>query len=36
MKYLHKFTSLADFNAAYNGQDYIEPWVSYTVDSNLE
>lgn len=36
MKYLHKFTSLTAFNAAYNGQDYIEPWVSYTVDSNLE
>lgn len=30
MKYLHKFTSIADFQAAYNGQDYIEPWVSYT------
>lgn len=36
MKYLHKFTSLAAFNSAYNGQNYIEPWVSYTVDSNLE
>ena len=30
MKYLHKFTSMADFQAAYDGQDYIEPWVSYT------
>jgi hypothetical protein len=29
-KYLHKFESLADFNSAYNGSDYQEPWVSYT------
>ena len=28
MKYLHKFTSDADFDTAYNGNDYIEPWVS--------
>jgi len=30
MKYLHKFSSLADFEAAYNGSDYLEPWVSTT------
>lgn len=30
MKYLHKFTSTDDFNAAYNGTDYLEPWVSIT------
>ena len=30
MKYLHKFSSLADFEAAYNGSDYLEPWVSIT------
>ena len=29
-KYLHKFESLADFEAAYNGSDYHEPWVSLT------
>ena len=29
-EYLHKFESLADFNTAYNGNDYHEPWVSYT------
>lgn len=29
-KYLHKFESLADFNTAYNGSDYHEPWVSLT------
>lgn len=28
MKYLHKFTSEAAFDAAYTGFDYIEPWVS--------
>lgn len=33
MKYLHKFTSLTDFQAAYDGQDYIEPWVSLTIDT---
>lgn len=31
-KYLHKFTSLAEFEAAYNGSDYHEPWVSLTKD----
>lgn len=30
-KYIHKYTSLADFTAAYNGQNYLEPWVSATV-----
>lgn len=29
-KYLHKFESLADFESAYNGSDYHEPWVSLT------
>lgn len=29
-KYLHKFTSLEDFKAAYEGENYLEPWVSYT------
>lgn len=29
-KYLHKFESLAEFEAAYNGSDYHEPWVSLT------
>ncbi len=36
MKYLHKFSSLADFEAAYNGSDYLEPWVSITpINENL-
>ena len=32
-KYLHRFDAEEDFNAAYNGEDYIEPWVSYTNES---
>lgn len=28
--YLHKFNNKADFNTAYNGSDYHEPWVSLT------
>ena len=38
-KYLHKFESLADFETAYNGSDYHEPWVSLTkgdVDSKIK
>ena len=36
MKYLHLFENVSDFNAAYNGADYYEPWVSYTIeDENL-
>lgn len=33
-KYLHKFDSEADFTSAYNGDDYLEPWVSYTETQN--
>lgn len=29
-KYLHSFETESAFNAAYNGNDYLEPWVSYT------
>ena len=29
-QYLHKFGTESAFNAAYNGNDYHEPWVSYT------
>ena len=29
-KYLHHYGTESDFNTAYNGEDYIEPWVSYT------
>lgn len=31
-KYLHKFNSLAEFTQAYNGSNYLEPWVSYTIE----
>ena len=33
-KYLHRFDAEEDFNAAYNGEDYIKPWVSYTDESD--
>ena len=29
-KYIHKFDTENAFNTAYNGEDYAEPWVSYT------
>ena len=31
-KYLHRYLTETDFNADYNGEAYIEPWVSYTED----
>ena len=27
MKYLHLFDTQSDFESAYNGEDYGEPWV---------
>lgn len=35
-KYLHKFNAEEDFNEAYNGEEYIEPWVSYTDVPEME
>ena len=32
-KYLHKYQTEADFQAEYNGEAYLEPWVSYTTDN---
>lgn len=32
MKYLHKYETIQEFNDAYNGDAYEEPWVSYTVE----
>ena len=29
-KFIHLFESATTFEAAYNGEDYVEPWVSYT------
>lgn len=29
-KYLHHYETESAFTAAYNGEDYLEPWVSYT------
>ena len=33
-KYLHSFGTDTQFEAAYNGNDYIEPWVSYTRENH--
>ena len=35
-KFLHKFNAEEDFNEAYNGEEYIEPWVSYTDVPEME
>ena len=36
-KYIHLFETENDFNAAYNGTAYTEPWVSYTKqDENVD
>lgn len=32
MEFLHKYETVEDWNDAYNGDEYIEPWVSYTVE----
>ena len=31
-KYIHLFQSASTFETAYNGEDYNEPWLSYTKD----
>lgn len=31
-KYLHLYDTEAEFDEAYNGDSYLEPWVSYTED----
>lgn len=33
-RYLHKFQTENEFVSAYSGEDYIEPWVSVTVESD--
>lgn len=30
MEYIHLFETTSEFNEAYNGPDYKEPWVSFT------
>ena len=32
-KYIHKFDTVSEFEAVYNGQNYIEPWVSYVTEN---
>lgn len=29
-KYIHRFNTTQEFENAYDGDKYIEPWVSYT------
>ena len=31
--YIHLFSTTAEFNTAYTGTTYHEPWVSYTVQN---
>lgn len=33
-KYIHKFETTNELNAEYNGFDYKQPWVSYTVEND--
>lgn len=33
-KYVHLFETTNEFNSAYTGEDYVEPWVSYTRESS--
>ena len=32
-RYVHLFETVSDFNAAYKGEDYHEPWVSYVKEN---
>lgn len=32
--YIHLFSTTAEFDAAYNGTGYTDPWVSYTLESS--
>ena len=32
--YIHLFDTTAEFDAAYNGTGYTDPWVSYTLESS--
>lgn len=33
-RYLHKFETESEFECVYDGEDYIEPWVSLTMESD--
>lgn len=33
-KYIHKFDTVSDRDAVYHGDDYLEPWLSYTVEND--
>lgn len=34
-KFLHKYEKEADFQAVYNGEGYLEPWVSLTLEGKV-
>lgn len=34
-KYLHHYETLSEFQQDYNGEGYIEPWVSYTENTAI-
>ena len=33
-KYIHLFETETEFNSAYTGDNYDEPWVSYTMETS--
>ena len=33
-KYVHKFNTVSEKELAYHGPDYLEPWLSYTVEND--
>ena len=35
-RYVHLFETVSEFNAAYEGEDYHEPWVSYVKEQGNE
>jgi len=34
MDHINLFQTNAEFNAAYNGSDYVEPWVSFSIETS--
>lgn len=33
-RYIHLYQTKAEFNAVYNGEEYLEPWLSYTEENS--
>jgi len=34
-KYLHRYETIPEFEEDYNGDAYLEPWVSYTENATI-